>query len=329
MNAMVARGLRRIVDVLQRSLFDDDLPFAAAPVAGPATSQAPTEHTTSPPTPVRTGKPAFESAREFVHPRATREIVLDGRRVAFALKRSRRRSIGFIVGLEGLVVSAPKWVTLRDVDAALREKSAWILRQAASSSASRRGASKRRAWSGRTARRCNTSASRSASSSMRSTASLAAKSSSMPKAKSCAGSTTRPSTPALDPCAVCTSACRQVPVPTGCAMPCRAGCSARRGCCSKRAAPISPSASACAYRVSRCRRRPRAGAAPAPVARCACIGASFTSRWPRSTTSSPTKLAHLREMNHGPRFWNVVRSVVPDYESARRRLGSEVLAAFD
>ena len=41
------------------------------------------------------------------------------------------------------------------------------------------------------------------------------------------------------------------------------------------------------------------------------------------------ELAHLREMNHGPRFWNVVRSVVPDYESARRRLGAEALAAFD
>ena len=26
------------------------------------------------------------------------------------------------------------------------------------------------------------------------------------------------------------------------------------------------------------------------------------------------ELAHLREMNHSARFWNVVRSVVPDYE---------------
>jgi predicted metal-dependent hydrolase len=41
------------------------------------------------------------------------------------------------------------------------------------------------------------------------------------------------------------------------------------------------------------------------------------------------ELAHLREMNHGPRFWAVVGSVVPDYRAARRQLGSEPLAAWD
>ena len=41
------------------------------------------------------------------------------------------------------------------------------------------------------------------------------------------------------------------------------------------------------------------------------------------------ELAHLREMNHSPRFWEVVRSVVPDYRAARRQLGSEPLAAWD
>jgi predicted metal-dependent hydrolase len=41
------------------------------------------------------------------------------------------------------------------------------------------------------------------------------------------------------------------------------------------------------------------------------------------------ELAHLREMNHGPRFWAVVGSVVPDYRTARRQLGSEPLAAWD
>jgi predicted metal-dependent hydrolase len=41
------------------------------------------------------------------------------------------------------------------------------------------------------------------------------------------------------------------------------------------------------------------------------------------------ELAHLREMNHSPRFWKVVASVVPEYQQVRRELRSERLAAFD
>ncbi|TDM05501.1 MAG: hypothetical protein C4K60_12100 [Ideonella sp. MAG2] len=37
------------------------------------------------------------------------------------------------------------------------------------------------------------------------------------------------------------------------------------------------------------------------------------------------ELAHLREMNHSPAFWEVVRSVVPDFARARERLVTEVL----
>ncbi|MGB6115386.1 MAG: M48 family metallopeptidase, partial [Comamonas sp.] len=32
------------------------------------------------------------------------------------------------------------------------------------------------------------------------------------------------------------------------------------------------------------------------------------------------ELAHLREMNHGPRFWAIVESVVPDHARLRREL---------
>ena len=41
------------------------------------------------------------------------------------------------------------------------------------------------------------------------------------------------------------------------------------------------------------------------------------------------ELAHLREMNHSPRFWDVVRSVLPDYERARGVLKDDVLPVFD
>jgi len=65
----------------------------------------------------------------FSHPNPQREIQLGSHRVAYALRRSRRRSIGFVVGAEGLAVSAPRWVGVAEIEAALREKSAWILRK--------------------------------------------------------------------------------------------------------------------------------------------------------------------------------------------------------
>jgi len=65
------------------------------------------------------------------HPRAQREIVLRGQRVAYEFRVARRRSIGFTVGLEGLSVRAPRWVRRADVDEALRERSQWILEKLA------------------------------------------------------------------------------------------------------------------------------------------------------------------------------------------------------
>ena len=83
----------------------------------------------------------------FAHPRANREARLQaqaGKRigknsrhsggeciVAYELRRVKRKTIGFIVGADGLVVSAPRWVPLYEVDKALQEKSAWIVNKLA------------------------------------------------------------------------------------------------------------------------------------------------------------------------------------------------------
>ena len=63
------------------------------------------------------------------HPQATRQALLGGQSVAYAFRRSQRRSIGFLVGPQGLSVNAPRWVTLADIDRAVQGKSAWILKK--------------------------------------------------------------------------------------------------------------------------------------------------------------------------------------------------------
>jgi len=56
-----------------------------------------------------------------------RRIQLGEHTIDFALLRSKRRTIGFLVSDEGLRVTAPKWVTLGEIDNAIREKQRWIL----------------------------------------------------------------------------------------------------------------------------------------------------------------------------------------------------------
>ncbi|MES2581103.1 MAG: SprT family zinc-dependent metalloprotease [Pseudomonadota bacterium] len=65
----------------------------------------------------------------FTHPHANREVRLGDATVGYLFQRAKRRTIGFVVGPDGLVVRAPKWTPLVEVDAALREKSQWITRK--------------------------------------------------------------------------------------------------------------------------------------------------------------------------------------------------------
>lgn len=46
--------------------------------------------------------------------------------VEYRLRRARRRTIGFQIDDAGLTVSAPRWVTLAEIDAAIAEKARWI-----------------------------------------------------------------------------------------------------------------------------------------------------------------------------------------------------------
>ena len=71
----------------------------------------------------------LSSHRPLAHPRANRETVLAGMPVAYLFQRVRRRSIGFVVGPDGLEVRAPKWVTIKEVELGLQERGEWVLRK--------------------------------------------------------------------------------------------------------------------------------------------------------------------------------------------------------
>lgn len=46
--------------------------------------------------------------------------------IEYRLRRARRRTIGFQIDDDGLTISAPRWVTVREIEAAIAEKSRWI-----------------------------------------------------------------------------------------------------------------------------------------------------------------------------------------------------------
>ena len=64
-----------------------------------------------------------------VHPCASHSAQLQGRSVAYLLRRSARRSIGFSVGAQGLEVTAPQWLGMGDIESALQTKADWIVRK--------------------------------------------------------------------------------------------------------------------------------------------------------------------------------------------------------
>jgi predicted metal-dependent hydrolase len=59
----------------------------------------------------------------------TRALRVGPEYLSYRLRRARRRSIGFQIDDAGLTVSAPRWVPLREIEAAITEKHGWIVRK--------------------------------------------------------------------------------------------------------------------------------------------------------------------------------------------------------
>ena len=56
-----------------------------------------------------------------------RRLQLEAGMLDYMLLRSKRRTIGFLISDSGLRVTAPRWVTLRDIELAIRGKESWIV----------------------------------------------------------------------------------------------------------------------------------------------------------------------------------------------------------
>jgi len=317
MTSRFGRGLRRFVDSLQRSLFDD---VAETPVV-PATAN-----------PV-----AVDPARADAwlhHPQATRELALGGQRIAFRLTRVRRRSIGFVVDANGLTVRAPKWVALRDIDAAVREKQRWILaRFAEERERAARVAASRVVWrDGATIDYLG----RPLTIVVIANGALAAGGTALvvQAAADAATSSTAGKPPGSAPGPIAEGGAAVRPSRLHVALPPDAGEAQLRDAVqswlqreasrvfAERAAHFAALLGVRVKRLSLSSAATRWGSANA--------NGSVRLHWrliqhPLATIDYVVahELAHLREMNHSARFWDVVRSVVPDYEAARARLRKE------
>jgi hypothetical protein len=250
----------------------------------------------------------------FRHPRTNREARLDSHHVGYEFRRGKRKSIGFVVSSEGLVVSAPRWVAVAEVESALQEKSRWILdKLREQDERARRMASQRIDWRDGT---------------------------SLPFL----GETVIVVLDARSTGVVLHTAENTLPgVPR---LTLHVGLQ-------QHAAPEQIRDAVQSWLQRQAKR--------VFAERCNHFAARLGVRWTRLSLSSaatrwgsasadgairlhwrlvhfalPTidyvvahELAHLRVMDHSPRFWDVVRSVIPDVEQLRDGLRDELLPTFD
>ncbi len=99
------------------SLFDDEAPLLVAPNPPKLRAKSPAKP--------RSIRP--ESAPLTVAPndpaRRTSSVGID-----YVLERGKRRSIGLVITTTGLVIRAPKWTPIYEIDAAIVERRVWIER---------------------------------------------------------------------------------------------------------------------------------------------------------------------------------------------------------
>ena len=250
----------------------------------------------------------------FSHPQAQRSIVLAGHRVAYALRRARRRSIGFVVGAEGLSVSAPRWVGQSEIDAALLEKSTWILRKLREMhDRGRRLDAARVDWRDGTTMPFLGETVIVVLDGRATGAVLHEAPQTLPGVPRLTLHLGLPHTaePAQIRDTVQSWLQRQA-----------------RRIFEERCALIGPRLGVRMKRLSLSSATTRWGSASAD--------GSIRLNWRLVHFAMPVvdyvvahELAHLREMNHSPAFWDVVRSAVPDFEQARGSLRHEVLPVFD
>ena len=247
---------------------------------------------------------------------ALRRIRLLETDVAYTLVRCRRRSIGMLIGAQGLMVRAPRWVSLGEIESVLQEKARWIVRQL--QSAQERHAQQQQSrivWAAGTridylgqplVLRLD------------------------PHARSAAFTPTPPDAPG--------------PATLALALPEDASPDAIRHAVERwmklqarqhfaaRLDHFAPLLGVQWHRLALSSARTRWGSAGRDRAGLAVIRLNW-----RLMQHHPEivdyvvvhELSHLRVMDHSPRFWQTVASVLPDHETRRRQLRDQPLALWD
>ena len=318
-------GPRSGEDAAQLSLFDappTSPEVADVPPAVPSVALASAPPAVASVDPVRAVSLASVlTPAVFRHPQADREIRLNEHVVAYALKRARRRSIGFIVGLEGLSVNAPKWIGVGDIETALREKAGWILRKLGEQQARQQ-----RLHAAKVDWRDGTSIpflGEAVIVVLDPRATGAVLNTGAAAANAVQGQITGVPKLTLHIGLPHTCTAEQIRDAVQSWLQRQA-----KRVFEERCRHFSRQLGVRYTRLSLSSAQTRWGSATAD--------GTIRLNWRLIHFAMPTidyvvahELAHLREMNHSPRFWDVVRSVVPDFEQARGTLKDKVLPVFE